>query len=132
MMETRLAKPEEAEMAVEWLNSTPENMFDSNVLRYQSTVTLCVANGQPLLFMPLQVAVFMDALGKKPDIRKREMAFALIEVIEATKRFAKGGQLSEIYFFCKEKTVSAQAPHFGFEIICEDEKRGVTLFRMKV
>jgi hypothetical protein len=131
MMEARLAKPEEAELAVDWLNQTPENMFDKMVLTYKSTLTLCVANGEPMLFMPLQICIFMDALGKKPGIRKRDMAHALIEMIAATKRFAKGSQISEVFFFCKERTVSAAAPHFGFEVICEDEKRGITLFRMK-
>lgn len=131
-MEARLAKPEEAQMAVEWFNSTPENMFDPAVLGYPSTVTLCVANGAPLLFMPLQVTLFMDALGKKPGIRKRDMLFALIEMIMAAYKFAIGANIKEIYFFCKEKTVSAQAPKFGFEVICEDEKRGVMLFRMRV
>lgn len=130
-MEARLAKPEEAELAVDWLNSTPENMFDPAVLGYPSTMTLCVANGAPLLFMPLQACFFMDALGKQPGIRKRDMAFALVKMIEAVRNLAAATKVKEVYFFCKEKTVSEQAPHFGFEVICEDEKRGVTLFRMK-
>lgn len=132
MMEARLAKPEEAELAVSWLNSTPENMFDPTVLGYPSTVTLCVANGEPQLFMPLQIAVFMESLGKRPGIRKRDMAFALVTMIAEVHNFAKGAGLKEVYFFCKERTVSAAAPDFGFEVVCSDEKRGVTLFRMKV
>lgn len=132
MMETRLAKPEESGMAIEWLTTTPENMFDPAVVGYPSTVTLCVANGTPQLFMPLQVCLFMDALGKKPGIRKRDMAVALVTLIAEVHNFAVGAGVKEVYFFCKERTVSAQAPKFGFETICEDEKRGVTLFRMKV
>jgi hypothetical protein len=131
MMEARLAKPEEAKIAVEWLRSTPENMFDPQVLGYPGTMTFCVANGEPLLFMPVQACLFLDALGKKPDIRKRDMAFALVKMIEAVKNFAIGTQVKEVFFFCKEKTVMAQAVNFGFEIICEDPVRGVTLFRMK-
>ena len=42
MMEARLAKPEEAELAVSWLASTPENMFDPEVLGYPSTLTFAV------------------------------------------------------------------------------------------
>lgn len=131
MITARLAKPEEAATAVEWLKSTPENMFQPEVLGYESTMTLCVENGSPLLYMPLQATFFMDAIGKRPGIRKRDMARALVELIAATKRLARAGKVSEIYFFCKERTVSAQAPHFGFEVICEDKERGVTLFRMK-
>ena len=82
--------------------------------------------------MPIQIAVFMESLGKRPGIRKRDMAYALVTMIAEIHEFALGAQLKEVYFFCKEKTVSAQAPKFGFEVICEDEKRGVTLFRMKV
>ena len=134
MMEARLAKPEEAELAVSWLASTPENMFDPEVLGYPSTLTFAVdgTDDTPDLFMPIQIAVFMESLGKRPGIRKRDMAYALVTMIAEIHEFALGAQLKEVYFFCKEKTVSAQAPKFGFEVICEDEKRGVTLFRMKV
>lgn len=133
MMEllARLLRPEEAGMAVDWLNNTPENMFDPQVLGYKSTITLCVENGSPLLVMPLQACWFMDALGKKPNITKREMAFSLVKMIEAVRNFAKGTGVREVYFFCKEATVKEQAPHFGFEIICEDKERNITLFRLR-
>jgi hypothetical protein len=134
MMEARLAKPEEAQVAVDWLVSTPENMFDPEVLGYPSTVTFAVdgPNETPDLFMPIQIAVFMESLGKRPGIRKRDMAYALISMIAEVHNFALGANLKEIYFYCKERTVSAQAPKFGFEVICEDKERGITLFRMKV
>lgn len=134
-MNARLAKPEEAAMAVEWLAGTPENLFDPDVVGYQSSVTLAVENKSgPLLFMPLQVTVSltMDAIGKKPGIRKREMAFALVELIEATRRFAQGARIAEIYFLCVEQGIVEQAEKFGFERIMFDEKKGMALFRMKV
>lgn len=132
MISTRLAKSEEATTAIEWLRSTPENLYDPDVTSYASTVTLCVENGSPLLYMPLQVTLTMDSIGKKPGIRKREMAFALVELIEATKRFAQGAKISEIYFLCVEQGIVEQAEKFGFERVMFDEKKGMALFRMKV
>lgn len=127
----RLLKPEEAGMAIDWLRSTPENMFDERIFGYPGTMTFCVENGSPLLVMPLQPCFFMDALGKKPGITKRDMAYALVEMIGAIKKFSHGVGIREVFFYCRERTVSAQAPNFGFEIVCEDKERGITLFRMK-
>lgn len=132
MIKARLANPEEASTAIEWLSITPENLYDPEVTGYPSTVTLCVENGSPLLYMPLQVTLTMDSIGKKPGIRKREMAFALVELIAATKRFAQGAKIAEIYFLCVEQGIVEQAEKFGFERVMFDQKKGMALFRMKV
>jgi len=131
-MNARLARPEEAPQVVEWLSTTEKNLFDPSLLGYPSTVTLCVENGRPLLYMPLQVTLTMESLGKMPGIRKRDMAFALVEMIEAVKRFAKGSGITEVYFLCVEETVIGQAEKFGFKRVMEDKEKGMVLFTMKV
>lgn len=130
-MNVRLAKPEESGTAVEWLRSTPENLFDPSVLGYPSTMTLCVENGQPQFFIPMQMCFFLESIGKRPGIRKREMAVALVEMIESVRRMAKEMKVAEIYFFCRDSSINGQATHFGFELICEDKERQVSLFRMR-
>ena len=131
-MNMRLAKPEESGTAVEWLCSTPQNLFDPAVLGYQSSLTFCVENGEPLLYMPLQVTLTMESIGRKPGIRHRDMAVALVQLIEGTRRFAQGAKIAEVYFICAEPGIIEQAQHFGFEKIMEDKEHGKALFRMKV
>ena len=131
-MNVRLAKPEEAGQAVDWFTSTERNCFDPDVLGHQTTMTLCVENGQPLLYMPLQLTLTMESLGKKPGIRKRDMAFALVEMIEGVKKLARGMGVIEVYFLCVEETVINQAEKFGFKRIMEDKTKGMVLFTMKV
>lgn len=131
-MNFRLAKPEEAGKAVEWLASTPQNLFDPEVLGYPSSLTFCVENGEPLLYMPLQVTLTMESIGKKPGIRHRDMALSLVQLIEGIYNFAKGANIAEIYFICVEPGIVEQAKHFGFEKVMEDKESGKALFRMKV
>ena len=131
-MNARLANPEEAGQAVEWFSSTERNCFDPDVLGHPTTMTLCVENGQPLLYMPLQLTLTMESLGKKPGIRKREMAFALVEMIEAVKKLAFQMKITEVYFLCIESTVINQAEKFGFKRVMEDKEKGMVLFTMKV
>lgn len=130
-MKVRLAKPEEAGTAVEWLRSTPENLFDPEVLGYPSTMTLCVENGQPEFFMPMQNCFFLESIGKRPGIRHRDMLLALVEMVKSVRHMAKEMKVAEIYFFCRDSSINVQAPHFGFELICEDKDRQVSLFRMR-
>lgn len=131
-MNVRLAKPEEARQAVDWFISTERNCFDPEVLGHPTTMTLCVENGQPLLYMPLQLTLTMESLGKKPGIRKRDMAVALVEMIEGVKRLANGMGVIEVYFLCVEETVINQAEKFGFKRVIEDKEKGMVLFTMKV
>jgi hypothetical protein len=134
MMEARLAKPEEAEMAVKWLAETPNNMFDPAVLGYPGTVTLCAENdnGTPDLFMPFQIVMFLESLGTRPDIRKRDKVEAMIKAVMGAVQFAQGAKIREIYFFGKDIGTNENAKRCEFETICEDKERGVSLFRLRV
>jgi hypothetical protein len=130
-IQVRLARPEESVKAVEWLNSTEKNLFDPSVLSYQSTMTLCAENGQPNFFIPVQLCFFLESIGKRPDIRKREMAYSLVKFLKSIREMAKAWGIGETYFFCKDATINEQAAHFGFESVMQDKEKGWELFRMR-
>jgi hypothetical protein len=130
-IKVRLARPEESELAVEWLSSTEKNLFDPNVLSYKSTMTLCAENGKPSFFIPVQLCFFLESIGKRPDIRKREMAYSLVKFLESIRKIAKEWGIGEAYFFCKDESINEQAAHFGFESVMQDKEKGWQLFRMR-
>ncbi len=131
-MNVRLAKPEEAEEAVKWMSETPHNGFDPDVLGYDSTVTFCAEADKPIMYLPVQVTLTIEALGRNLGARKRETVIALNEMLETIKKFAIGAGIREIYFLSEEKGTMAQAKHFGFDLILHDKRKGMSLFRMKV
>lgn len=131
-IKVRLARPEEAETAIEWLNSTEKNLFDPSIFGYKSTMTLCAENGQPSFFMPVQLCFFLESIGKRPGIRKRELVYGLVKFLESIRRAAIEWGIGEAYFFCKDETINEQAEHFGFESVMHDKEKGWQLFRMRV
>lgn len=131
-MNVRLAKPEESAEAVEWMANTPHNGFDPEVLGYESTVTFCVERDKPILYLPVQVTLTIESLGRNLGARKRDTVVALNEMLETVKKFALGAGIREIYFLSQEKGTMAQAEKFGFKRVLHDEEKGMSLFRMKV
>jgi len=131
-MNVRLAKPEESEEAVKWMAETPHNGFDPDVLGYDSTVTFCAEAEKPIMYLPVQVTLTIESLGRNTKARKRDTVQALNEMLEMVKKFAVGAGIREIYFLSKEKGTMAQAAFFGFERVLHDEQKEMSLFRMKV
>ena len=128
----RLATPEEAAEAVELMANTPHNGFDAEVLGYASTVTFCAGEEKPIMYLPVQVTLTLEALGRDLKARKRDTVLALNELLETAKKFATGGGLREIYFLSQEPGTVAQAESFGFERVMYDQEKDMSLFRMKV
>ena len=131
-MNARLATSEEAAEAVEWMVNTPNNGFDPDVLGYDTTVTFCAGLEKPVMYLPVQVTLTLESLGRNLKARKRETVLALHEMLETVKRFAMGAGIREIYFLSQERGTMAQAEKFGFERVLHDPKKGMSLFRMKV
>lgn len=131
-MIARLATPEEAAQAVEWMAETPHNGFDPEVLGYDSTVTFCAGNDKPVLYLPVQVVLTIEALGRDLGARHRDTVLALNEMLETVKKFAIGAGIREIYFLSEERGTMAQAEKFGFDRVLHDESKNMSLFRMKV
>jgi len=99
----------------DWAMKTKDNLYDPQVAGYPCTEVLVAENGQPLVFMPIQQVVMMDALAPKPGIEKREMALALKELVKMTAFVAHRAKLRELYFFSADEDVNAMAERYGFE-----------------
>jgi hypothetical protein len=99
----------------DWAMKATNNLYDPQVAGYPCTEVLVAENGQPLVFMPIQQAVVMDALAPKPGIEKREMALALKELVKMTGFLARQAKLRELYFFSADEDVNAMAERYGFE-----------------
>ena len=112
----RPAKAGEGEKVVKWSLSTPNNLFDPDVVTYPSTYTYCAFEGDnPLLYAAVQQPQMIEALAINPDADKIHVATALKELTQAvvTKAFEKGS--GEIYFLCADDSTSKFARDQLFE-----------------
>jgi len=128
----RLTKPEESQQVIEWISTTPNNGYDPDVLGYESTITFCAERDKPIMYLPIQVTLTLESLGRNPEATHRETVLALNEMLEKVKEFAKAGGIREIYFLSCEKGTIKQAEKFGFHRVMEDRDKGMVLFNMKV
>ena len=96
------------------------NMFEPKVLAAPRTV-MCKAydekTGDPLLFMPLQPVLMYDAIASSPDLTPRQEALALARINQQVEEIAKTTGFQEIYFICRDDSVSDICARHGFEEI---------------
>lgn len=123
----RLARQEDASEFLEWSKNTKHNEFDSEVVRYPSTVTWCVYDRHgALAYMPMQSPLVMDSLASRPGASKAEIAMALKELTQTfvTQAHIKGA--GEVLFFGSEEGTNLFAQNQMFE------KLPYTVYRLRV
>lgn len=112
----RPARADDKEKFVTWSIQTKDNLLDPDVANYPSTFVLCAfdSNG-PILYVPVQQPLFMDALAINPDASPALVAMALKEVTQAlvTKSYYDGR--GELYFLCADESTSKFAESQAFE-----------------
>lgn len=112
----RPAKQADAKFFQHYMVSTEDNLFDPEVMTYPSTALLVAhKEGEPLVFLPVQQAIVLESIGKKPGITDFEMAVSLKEIISAVVMSASATGKGELYFLCKEPSTQAFAEKNGFE-----------------
>lgn len=114
---------------IDWMKrGMPLNMFDPNMLLYPRTV-ICTAknDNENFLFVPLQPVLMYDAIASAPGISPRQEALALYRIGEVTDRLAKDSGFREVYFFCRDNSVSDLCAKHGFE-----EIKNVRVLRKKI
>ena len=113
----RPARKGDEKNVVEWsVAASGENLYDPKVIQYPTTITLCAFDGSgPLLYMPVQQPLFMDACAFRPGLDLGRAGLALKTMFQAvvTQGYIKGS--GEIYFAASEPTVAAIAERHGFE-----------------
>lgn len=123
----RPARIEDKELFVNWTIGTKYNLFDSKVITYPSTYIRCAFNKKgPIIFLPVQRPLMMEALAINPDADKIDVAVALKELTQDTVSQAYANGSGEIYFLCQEESTEKFAEHNGFE------RLPYSVFRMKL
>ena len=92
------------------------NMFEPKVLAAPRTV-MCKAeteDGEALLYMPLQPVLMYDAIAPKEGLTPRQEAYSLFKINEAVEHMAKSIGYQELYFICRDDTVSDLCVRNGF------------------
>lgn len=120
--------PQDAEAIVSFLNTTPDNLFDPEMLAYPLTQTAKSMRGEKVVaFLPAQITLTLDAFAMNPDATKREKAKAMYDLFRHFERIAQTLSVREMNFFVKEETTANFAAIRGVE-----EIKNVRIFRYKV
>jgi hypothetical protein len=124
----RPARPEDRELFVKWTwENLHRNGADPEVISYPTTFVLCAydENG-PLVFMPVQQPLVLDAIAIRPEADSRKVASALRDLFKACVMQGHLKGSGEIYFISDEQTIQQFASHQVFE------KLPVSLYRVKL
>lgn len=105
------------ETFVSWVNSTPNNLWDKEVLEYPTLRIICAYNGQPVAFLPVQNALMLESLAVSDKAALLDKAQAFRDLVKAAELHASSGNQREMYFICKDEDVLKIAEGHGFERI---------------
>lgn len=108
-------RPEQQKEFVEWVNNTPENLFDRDILVYPTLSVLCSYNGSPVAYLPTQQALFLESLAVKQGASPMDTAQAFRDLVKGAELHASNKGIREMYFLCKDENVLKIAEHHGFE-----------------
>lgn len=111
MMQARLAKPEESETIIKWMDEQdPGSMY----LIGKNTMTLVAENGKLRGCLPIRAVFFIDSMAHNPENRHRDTVHALVALLDSAVNMAKGLEVKELYFVATTKEIEKQAEDFGF------------------
>lgn len=122
-----LAQPSDAALASEWMTSTKDNLFDSEILTYPSLRILKASvNGEPSAFLPMQPVFVLESIAHRPDITPRENAYCLRKLQDQIEETARSYGIREVYWVCRDESLINFSEHHGYR------KMPGTLMRMKI
>lgn len=101
----------------EWLKNTPE--FDPRILTYPTLRVLCAYNEHGTkAYLPSQLALVLESVGKNPDADRLTMAQALRDLVKGKELIASQLGVREIYFIGTDSFVADMASgQDGFEVL---------------
>lgn len=121
----------EMKQALAWLLRIQEKSgLDMDVLDYPATAMLCAyekVSRRPLLYVPIQKVMMLDALGPNPECSEIELAHALAKVIETTHYESYKAGMGEVYFPCADQSVIDLAKRHHFQLMDYEVEREITL-----
>jgi hypothetical protein len=111
----KVEKRDVAELG-QWLNETPDNLFDPAPFFYPLTTTdVAFKRDKKIGFMPAQQVMMLESLAFNPASTERERAIALSELMKSAIAHARDKQVKEIYFVCKDDSTAEFAKRHLFE-----------------
>lgn len=119
----------EAKLFMEWVKAYSwKTKFRPEVLSHPRTVMATASDEQgPILFMPLQSCLMMGELAPRPDINKKEMAYALWQIGTVVEdAMIKTGNL-DAYMYTNDDDEAESIAKHGWE-----EVKGVRLLRKRL
>lgn len=118
---------EDAQLLVEYLGKTPQNLNDPEVFFYPNTQVLKSSRkGKVIAFLPAQLTVTLDAFAINPEATRREIAMSFHDLFASYVQLARERGVREINFFCANPETADFAAQHGIE---EVKQR---LFRYKI
>jgi len=106
----------DSEKFIEWsIRNMEKNLFDPDVLRYPQTVVYCAHDGEPIMFLPIQLVPMLESLAPNPDATEAQQTAALKELVQTAAFQAKKLGMGEIYFISKDEDTIKFAQKHGFE-----------------
>lgn len=110
-------RDEDQRTFIEWVNSTPGNLWDQDVLKYPTLQVICAYNGRPVAFLPMQQAMMLESLAVSEKAPLLDKAQAFRDLVKAAELTASAKGIRELYFICRDDNVLKIAEGHGFERI---------------
>jgi len=95
--------------------NSARSLFDMNVLTYPNTSVYVAHSGDPVMFLPVQMAAVLESLAPKPGLPRSEQARALAEIVTSVVYDASRQGVREIYFLSADAPTIEFAKRHGFE-----------------
>jgi len=123
----RPVRKTDTEKFVEWSIGTKNNLFDPDVVKYPSTTVRVAYNSEgPVVFVPVQRPLMLEALAINPTSGPIEVASALKALTQDAVAQCHLNGAGELYFLCRDQLTSDFAEKHGYE------KINVQLYRIKL
>lgn len=110
-------RDEDQKTFIEWVNSTPNNLWDKDVLSYPTLRVICSYGDSPVAFLPVQQPLMLESLAVSVTARDLDKAQSFRDLVKAAELHASSVQAREMYFICKDEAVLKIAEGHGFERI---------------
>lgn len=127
-LKIRYITQEDQKTFLEWVNTTAQNLYDPDILKYPTLKVLCSYNGHPVAYMPFQQTLMLESLAVKPNVSPIETGQAFRDLVKGAELHASGLGIKEMYMACKDYRVIKVAEAHGFDILSDKDENGKTRF----
>ena len=108
-------RTEQQEQFLEWVNATPGNLFDRDILKAPTLSVLCSYNGSPVAYLPMQQALVLESLAVNQAATLMDKGQAFRDLVKGAEQHASSHKIRELYMPCEDERVIRVAENHGFE-----------------